>query len=180
MDNTTYATIERGSTQFLARILEPGKQPYYFVPDEQNYRPLTLRGVLCKAVNDKYGAGVVYVSATLFNQLVKQVEGRVLTLPDDYPPLQFQFGQSVYLIGNRADLYDETVYDEITGIRREKRYEDGLPDVYVLEYRVWGKWYAANELSLEPPAEQVAPVVVSVGEALQEDGLFLPEDVDLP
>lgn len=170
-----YATLEQGTTEWLARILEPNKTPYCFVPSGKYHGiAMSLKSMLCKAVQDTY-SNVVFVSEAKFNQLVKQAEGRVLTIPDEYPPLQFQFGQQVYVVASNG-----RVYDAITGIRLDEREEANMPTVYIWEYRVFNAWYNADELSLDPPAEQVAPMVVSIGEAMQEDGLFLPEDKDLP
>jgi hypothetical protein len=169
IDNTVYATLERGSTEWLARILEPGKQPAYFVPSGIYHGiAMSLKSVLCKAVNDTY-SGVTFVSDTLFNLLVKQADKRLMALPDDWPEPTFQIGQCVYVVGS-------DIHEEITGIFRDEQWEDGVPDSYVLRYRVLCQWYTADELSADPPASQM----VSVGDALQEDGLFLEEDIDLP
>lgn len=66
----TYATIEQGTTEWLARILEPGKEPVYFVPAGKYHGvAMTLKSLLCKAVNDTY-RNVVFVSPELFNKKV--------------------------------------------------------------------------------------------------------------
>lgn len=66
-----YATIEQSTTHWLARILEPDKKPYYFVPDSDelaaNY------GTLLRAVNRAY-PGICFVSVSLFNNLVSESE----------------------------------------------------------------------------------------------------------
>lgn len=80
MDNTVYTTIERGTTHWLARILEQGKQPYYFVPDPHAY--IVTKGDLVRVINRAH-PNVVYVSEAKFNQLVEKGEAGDLFLPED-------------------------------------------------------------------------------------------------
>lgn len=163
MDNTIYVTLEQGTTQWNARILEPNKPPVYFVPNGLA-APFLSKATICAAIVAKYGQGVVFVSETLFNRAVKEAEGRVLTLPDDWPESCFQLGQNVYVVSSNGGIYDE-----ITGVFRDELWEDGAPAVYRLMYRVLHHWYTADELSVDPPADQV-----------QSDEMFLPEALDLP
>lgn len=66
-----YATLERGTTHWLSRILETGKEPYYFVPTSDSCA--VSRATLLRAVNRTY-PGVCFVSDALFNSLVQESE----------------------------------------------------------------------------------------------------------
>lgn len=159
--NETYATLEQQGSHWLARILEPGKQPQYFVPDPHAY--IVTKGDLVRAINRAHPS-VVYVSEAKFNYLVEEASGRILRLPEDWPEARFKLGQEVAILASEGHASGE-----VTGIMREERHENGLPSVYVLMYRVSHHWYTADELSLDPPAEQVA-----------QDDLFLLQDSNLP
>ncbi len=69
----TYATIEQGTTEYLARILEPGKEPYYFVPRGIFYNIVMgtsaqlQRAVLCSFPD------AIFTSEEYFN---RKVEGK--------------------------------------------------------------------------------------------------------
>lgn len=67
----TYATLECGTTHWLARILESGKEPYYFVPANDTHA--VSRATLLRAVNGTY-PGVCFVSDRLFNSLASESE----------------------------------------------------------------------------------------------------------
>lgn len=69
MPDHTLATIESGTTHWLARILEPGKEPYYFVPSEN----VTLMVWLKHAVRKAYPT-VEFVDKETFNRAVQEAE----------------------------------------------------------------------------------------------------------
>lgn len=171
VDKTIYAALEQGTTGWLARILEPSKEPRYFTPP--GYVPTMVKGALCSAIMQAYPSHqVVFVSTEKFNKLVAEAEGRILTLPENWPSLQFQIGQSVYVVASNGHIFDE-----IDGIKREVYSEYNVPDTYHIEYRVFGHWYRGDELSADPPAEQIVTTGALVAE---DDDLFLLGDDQLP
>lgn len=171
-DQTVYATIEQGTTEWLARILEPDKAPTYFVPGGI-YRgiAMSLKRILCKAVNDTYGADrVVFVSETLFNKKVEEQNmsnKRTITIPEDWPEPEYLLGQEVYIHSSDHPRI-------ITGMRLDERDEPGLPPCLVWQYRAGERWwYEAVDLSTEPKGEQVAVPT-------RDDFEFLQDDETLP
>lgn len=84
-DQTVYVALEQGTSEWLARILEPGKAPAYFVPSGIYCGiSMTLKSVLCKAVNDAHGCNnVVFVSQELFNRKVGEQETAEFFLEED-------------------------------------------------------------------------------------------------
>jgi hypothetical protein len=74
MSATVIATIERGTTEWLARILEPGKPPAYFVPSGRYFGVgMSTRTFLLRAVQDTY-PDVRFVTGEVFNQCVVEEE----------------------------------------------------------------------------------------------------------
>lgn len=63
-ESAPLATLEQGTTHWLARILVPGQDPHYFVPDPHAY--IVTKGDLVRTIN-KACPGVVYVSEETFN-----------------------------------------------------------------------------------------------------------------
>lgn len=63
---TTYATIEQGTTEHLARILEPGKAPYYFIPPYEAPTPTQLQQIVRSAFPD-----IQFISEEEFNRKVE-------------------------------------------------------------------------------------------------------------
>jgi len=73
-EHTVYAAIEQGETEWLARILEADKEPYYFVPGGiYSGIAMLFKSLLCKALNNAY-MDVVIVSEDLFNRKVVERE----------------------------------------------------------------------------------------------------------
>jgi hypothetical protein len=68
---TTYATLEPSTNGWLARILEPGKAPCYFVPSKHDR--IATKGGLVRAVNRAH-PGVLYLSERLFNARVEEAQ----------------------------------------------------------------------------------------------------------
>ena len=82
-ENTVYATIEQGNTEWLARILEAGKEPYYFVPSGiYSGIAMLYKSLLCKVLNSAY-KDVVIVSEELFNRKVAERETPDLLIEQD-------------------------------------------------------------------------------------------------
>jgi hypothetical protein len=74
----TYATIERGTTEHLARILEPGKEPYYFVPSGI-YAGIPLGPLLLQRAVQRDFPDVQFLNEEVFNLRVEDNESRCST-----------------------------------------------------------------------------------------------------
>jgi hypothetical protein len=81
-DTTTYATLENGTTGWLARVLEPGQPPEYFVPSLVKYGAFLTKTTLCRALKEAYGE-VVFAEEATFNKLVAEREAPDLLIEQD-------------------------------------------------------------------------------------------------
>lgn len=72
MKEHTLATIERGTTEWLARILVPGQEPHYFVPGGIYYGTvMTSQQFLREVVKASY-PDVDFVNKETFKQALKE------------------------------------------------------------------------------------------------------------
>ena len=72
-----HVTIEPGTTELLARVLEEGKPPYYFVPSGK-YRGIAMstRRMLLVALIDTYGIhNIMLTPEAQFNAMVEAKGG---------------------------------------------------------------------------------------------------------
>lgn len=67
-----YITIERGTTEYLARILEPGRKPYYFVPSGMYFGvSMVSEGMLRRVLSETlYNHEMQFLSGEEFNSRV--------------------------------------------------------------------------------------------------------------
>ncbi len=68
-DATTLATIEQGTTDYTVRVLEPGKQPEWFVYNNTNMNVPMLQ----QAIRNTYTNGVVFLDTDVFNANVERL-----------------------------------------------------------------------------------------------------------